>query len=264
MKNTSQSLGNRRHLSVTFQHDLYEDQFEKPTLELDNTYNTEVHMHSVNKIAHSDSRFVNIQGSSKTKSSSMWCCISGNDETEEEDSTKFNKIILKDYDDQFVNINTNNNHNHSHNHNDCHKQESDKIFAITCIDYRCHGVIRSYIENMGHKDNHDLISMAGADLCLTHGDCPEAWTQTLQDNLKIGVTLHDIKEIWVFAHQDCGACKKFGIVTDQMSKKEERDIHRKMSETSRNVLENMFPHVKVRHLYICDIDEAGSFDKVMN
>ena len=62
--------------------------------------------------------------------------------------------------------------------------------------------------------------MAGADLCLTHQECPDAWNQTLKDNLAIGVALHDIKEIWVFAHQDCGACKKFGILTKDMNEEE--------------------------------------------
>jgi hypothetical protein len=96
MKNTSQSLGNRRQLSVTFQRDFVDDQFEKPTLELGNTQNTEVQMHSFNQPAHSESRFMNIQDRPKTKSSSIWCCISGNDDHEEDDSMKFNKIILKD------------------------------------------------------------------------------------------------------------------------------------------------------------------------
>lgn len=72
--------------------------------------------------------------------------------------------------------------------------------------------------------------MAGADLCLAYQECPDAWNQTLKDNLAIGVALHDIKEVMVFTHQDCGAWKKFGILNKDMNLKQEIDAHREMAK----------------------------------
>jgi hypothetical protein len=56
-------------------------------------------MHSTfDKPEHSESKFVNVQDRSKTKSCSMWCCISANDDNDDQEdvSVKFNKIVLKD------------------------------------------------------------------------------------------------------------------------------------------------------------------------
>jgi len=118
-------------------------------------------------------------------------------------------------------------------------------------------VIRNFLEDAGYADRYDLISIAGADLCLAHDGCPMAWAETLLDNVEIGVDLHDIKEVWVFGHQDCGAYKKFGLITDNHAL--EREVHLSVAESSRLVLAEQFPDVKVRHLFVSDVDANGSF-----
>jgi len=77
-----------------------------------------------------------------------------------------------------------------------------------------------------------------------------AWADTLLDNIAIGVALHDIKEVWVFAHHDCGACKKFGLIRDGTSDTVEREIHHAIADSSRAVLGKRFPGVGVRHLFV--------------
>jgi len=104
--------------------------------------------------------------------------------------------------------------------------------------------------------------MAGADLCLAYQECPDAWNQTLKDNLAIGVALHDIKEVMVFTHQDCGAWKKFGILNKDMNLKQEIDAHREMAKKSNKVLVNLFPQVKFRHLFIKLNGESNNFEKI--
>jgi hypothetical protein len=104
--------------------------------------------------------------------------------------------------------------------------------------------------------------MAGADLCLAHDACPMAWADTLLDNVAIGVALHDINEVWVFGHQDCGACKKFGLIRDSTGGVVEREVHRSIAETSRLVLKERFPGVMVRHLFVSGVGVDGVFQVV--
>ena len=136
---------------------------------------------------------------------------------------------------------------------DIHK----RILAITCLDFRCHTVVREFIEEAGYTDHYDLVSMAGADLCLAHNACPMAWADTLLDNVAIGVALHDIKEVWVFAHHDCGACKKFGLIDGDTDSTMEREVHRTIAETSQMVLMERFPGVIVRHMFVNDMVNGG-------
>jgi carbonic anhydrase len=135
---------------------------------------------------------------------------------------------------------------------------TQRILAVTCLDFRGHTVIRRFLEEAGYADRYDLVSMAGADLCLTHDACPVAWADTLLDNVTIGVALHDIKEVWVFAHQDCGACKKFGLVGGDMSATTERSVHHSIAETSRAVMAERFPNVVVRHHFVSGVSGVNA------
>ena len=125
-----------------------------------------------------------------------------------------------------------------------------RILTVTCLDFRCHTVIRRFLEGTGYADRYDLVSMAGADLCLAHDACPVAWADTLLDNVAIGIALHDIKEVWVFAHQDCGACIKFGLIGGDTDESAQREVHRSIAETSRTVMAERFPNVVVRHHFV--------------
>ena len=127
---------------------------------------------------------------------------------------------------------------------------TNRILAITCIDFRVHTVIRNFLEESGYTDQYDLVSMAGADLCLAHHGCPMAWADTLLDNIAIGVALHDISEVWVFAHHDCGACKRFGLIGPSTSDVVEREIHHAIADSSRAVLGKRFPDLRVRHMFV--------------
>lgn len=140
--------------------------------------------------------------------------------------------------------------------------QNNRILAVTCLDFRGHTAIRHFLEDAGYADRYDLVSMAGADLCLAHDGCPSAWMDTLLDNIAIGVALHNIDEIWVFAHTDCGACKKFNLIGVGTSDVMEREIHRTIAETSRAMLIERFPGVKVRHLFVRGMGVNGVFQVV--
>jgi hypothetical protein len=119
-------------------------------------------------------------------------------------------------------------------------------------------VIRRFLEGTGYADRYDLVSMAGADLCLAHRACPTAWADTLLDNVAIGVAIHNVTEVWVFAHTDCRACKRFGVICEDTDSATERTVHRMIAETSRAVMMEKFPGVAVRHLFV----SGGSVDGV--
>lgn len=139
---------------------------------------------------------------------------------------------------------------------------TQRILAVTCLDFRGHTAIQKFLEDAGYVDRYDLVSMAGADLCLAHDGCPSAWMDTLLDNVDIGVALHDIKEVWVFGHQDCGACKKFGLIGNTIHETVEREVHRSIAEKSREVLKARFPDVVVRHLFVSKLGVDGVFQFV--
>jgi len=101
-----------------------------------------------------------------------------------------------------------------------------KVFVLACIDPRFTSYLSwflNYQKTLGH--NYDLFVLAGASIGVNQGvsgapDFPATdtlssppvfptWNITFIDNLRFGIALHGITNLWVFDHVRCGAYQAF-------------------------------------------------------
>ena len=93
-----------------------------------------------------------------------------------------------------------------------------KAFVLACIDPRYINALEQYlIDELGVNGfTYDLFILAGASLGglnTTGSLCPYAttnWQQTLLEHIQVAILLHNVSQVLVFDHLDCGAFKLCG------------------------------------------------------
>lgn len=114
------------------------------------------------------------------------------------------------------------------------------IVVLTCIDPRYTEVLANYLIHQAQvHDTYDLVVLAGSSLGVlataggsnplsgtpviwpiistaTNSLCTINWSKMFDDHVNIALALHNVTEVWVFDHLDCGAYKAFmtGLTTD--------------------------------------------------
>lgn len=81
-----------------------------------------------------------------------------------------------------------------------------KALLLSCMDFRLIQELEAYMESRGLVHNYDDLILAGASLAVTSGKRP-AWAQTFWDHLELSIQLHEIENVIVIDHRDCGAYK---------------------------------------------------------
>jgi hypothetical protein len=106
-----------------------------------------------------------------------------------------------------------------------------KVFVLACIDPRFTYFLNWFLNYQSSLNNkYDLFVLAGASIGVHQGitlvnanaslDFPNSrdlstrpvfdhWPKTFLDNLRIGIVLHGITDVWVFDHSQCGAFRAF-------------------------------------------------------
>ncbi len=100
------------------------------------------------------------------------------------------------------------------------------ILVISCIDLRLTDNLLHFLHHDNLHNRYDHFALAGTSLCThaahehRHRFDPKAlkdydhfkpWKTTLDHHLAIAVKLHDIKDVYIIEHEDCGAYKEFLI-----------------------------------------------------
>lgn len=80
------------------------------------------------------------------------------------------------------------------------------VLLLTCMDYRLLDATNHYMAERGLKNKYDHVVLAGASLGALTEKRPE-WNQTFWDHLDLALELHQIHEVMVLDHRDCGAYK---------------------------------------------------------
>jgi carbonic anhydrase len=114
-----------------------------------------------------------------------------------------------------------------------------KIFVLSCIDPRFNERLAYFLinEKEVHSD-YDLVSLAGASLGVSQEEY-SCWHCMFYDTLNIAIALHNIKEVWVFDHLDCGMYKvTLGLDTDL-----DPTIHITYLQKLRNELSTLYPYL---------------------
>lgn len=111
--------------------------------------------------------------------------------------------------------------------------------VVYCIDFRFHDHLNKFIANKGLDKEADIVCEAGAAKNLASEE--GIGRQFVLEQLEISRRLHNIREIYLINHEDCGA---YGL-EDEVDSEEELEEHRKDLRCARRLLEERFAGVEI-------------------
>lgn len=133
----------------------------------------------------------------------------------------------------------------SNNVRDRLSEKTAKALVLSCMDFRfVNDTV--YFLNKDYKDDYNKFSLAGASLGYNQDKFKE-WGIVFDKHIELSKQLHDIDEIVVVDHMDCGA---YRILYDNqdMSKEEEYQLHRKNLNKFKELINKKHPSLKVTML----------------
>lgn len=123
-----------------------------------------------------------------------------------------------------------------------------KACIITCMDFRFHDAIQSYLKETGYLGHSDLISAAGGTRDFISPVTPEdgdyIWKQ-----LGLSVALHDPDEIVFIDHQDCGGYAQDGLIINELDVEADRAEHKVYFDKLRAVLSEKYPTKTIKFMH---------------
>jgi carbonic anhydrase len=122
-----------------------------------------------------------------------------------------------------------------------------EALLLSCMDFRLMDEIERYMSRRGLRDKYDHVILAGASLGAITDKYP-AWNQTFWEHLDIAIKLHNIREVIVMDHRDCGAYKV--ILGDEHTKDPnvERDTHAVHLKKLKGMINEKYPKLEVEML----------------
>src|SRR2546429_352262 len=95
------------------------------------------------------------------------------------------------------------------------------VLLLTCMDSRYPHRILNTMDSEGLRGKYDHLVLAGAGLGVTH---KQEWQITFFDQLEFAIEHHQVTQLIIVEHRDCGAYREFlGITPDDPVK--ERQAH---------------------------------------
>lgn len=133
----------------------------------------------------------------------------------------------------------------------CHNSDNIEKYILThgaealvlsCIDYRFVNVMTNFLQSSPSLTNsYDPMVLAGASLGYNQKKF-KAWQKTFIDHVKLAIELHDIKQMVVFDHMDCGAYVLF-YPDIEANSEEERKLHIKNIKLFICQMKKLFPQL---------------------
>ena len=114
-----------------------------------------------------------------------------------------------------------------------------KALVLRCMDFRFVSSIREHLLNLGLGDQYDLVSVAGAAKNLVDPSNP-ADPEFIFRQIDIAHRLHQIEEVIIINHLDCGAYGKIFNSPD-----EERARHVADLNNAKAMIAARFPNLRV-------------------
>ena len=123
--------------------------------------------------------------------------------------------------------------------------------VLSCMDYRFVDDSVYFFNRIGFRDDYNKFSLAGASLGYNQTQFPE-WRETCNKHIELAMQLHDINEVIVMDHMDCGA---YRILYDSpsMSRQEEYELHKKNLNQIKTMINQKFPALTVT-THLMDVD----------
>ena len=118
---------------------------------------------------------------------------------------------------------------------------------LSCMDFRLMDEIERYMSGRGLRDKYDHVILAGASLGAITDKYP-AWNQTFWEHLDIAIKLHDINEVIIMDHRDCGAYKVILGAEHTRDPNVEKDTHAVHLKKLKGMINEKYPKLEVETL----------------
>jgi carbonic anhydrase len=127
-------------------------------------------------------------------------------------------------------------------------EKTAKAMVLSCMDFRFVNDKVNFLNQIGYKDNYSKFVLAGSSLGYNQDTFPE-WSKSFDKHVELAKDLHNIDEVIVVDHMDCGA---YRILYDNpsMSKEEEYKLHQKNLHEFKSLINKKFPSLRVTLLLI--------------
>mgnify|MGYP000268168473 CR=1 FL=1 len=124
---------------------------------------------------------------------------------------------------------------------------------VSCMDFRLHEPLRRFITAHDlDRDGVDVVRIAGVAKNLARPASP--WEREfLLNQLKASVRLHEIREVFLVNHEDCGA---YGL-ENVPDPEEELTLHAEDLRAAKEIVLRELPDVSV-HTYFMRLDGRAS------
>ena len=118
-----------------------------------------------------------------------------------------------------------------------------KAMVLSCIDPRFQPKVFNYLKKKNLTGKYSSFTIAGGSIGVTAKKFKK-WHSTFWENLATSIKLHNIKNLIVINHNDCGAAK---IVNgdNKFSTSIENKIHNESFKIIERKLKKKYPSIKV-------------------
>ena len=115
--------------------------------------------------------------------------------------------------------------------------------VLSCMDPRFQLKVFNYLRKKKLTGKYSSFTIAGAAIGVTHKKF-KRWHSTFWENLATSIKLHNISNLMVINHNDCGAAK---IVNgnNKFSTALENKIHNQSFKIIKRKLKKKYPSIKV-------------------
>ena len=127
-----------------------------------------------------------------------------------------------------------------------------KALMLHCIDFRFGKAIEDYLERNGLLNNCDIVSVAGAVKNLV---APKETSDRsfIIRQIEISKKLHDIENVILMNHTDCGAYGETSVFTNDA---EEIKKHSDDLKEAKNIVQEQYPDLGIQ-LVLSKINSSG-------
>jgi carbonic anhydrase len=130
-------------------------------------------------------------------------------------------------------------------HSKLKKDHDASTLLISCVDFRLRDETEYLMSKVfGLKDDYDEISLPGAALALANDKYPH-WTQTIEEIIALLQGLHNIKQVILLDHRQCGAYNLIVGKDHAKTKQSELIAHKEVLNKASQMIKDKMPDLKV-------------------
>lgn len=132
------------------------------------------------------------------------------------------------------------------------EQHTCQQFCLSCIDFRFVDNITYYQDIKGYTNDYDKFVLAGASLGYNGIPNYENWILACDQTIELSHDLHEISEVSLFDHLECGAYPLV-YTPEQLEGDGEFKLHVENLNKAENTILQKYSFVKKVNKYIIDL-----------